>query len=124
MSSDPLPNEDPRRKRALILGGALLGAIVLYNADWWSSDSPVVITMDNEDRAEARDEIRAAVHDARASIRESIADARGDTDADGETVSRDDEETVEDTPVDMPGIRVENTGNDGVRITVGTDAID
>lgn len=123
MSGDPHPEEDPRPRRALFLGGALLAAIVLYNMDLFDSDPPVVISMDHDERDELRDDIRHAVRDARDDIRQSIRDARDGSREAVERAQQDGDEaaTPEEDEEASAGVSIEPQENGGVRITVGTD---
>ena len=90
MTSERSPEPDPRRKRAFLLGGALVIAAIAWNA---SDDDDVHITIadDSDNMHEARDAIRS-------SIREEIrAGFRGDEDEDATEDATGDEEADADT---------------------------
>ncbi|NNC73331.1 MAG: hypothetical protein HKN78_10720 [Sphingomonadaceae bacterium] len=58
------PHEaDPRRKRAFLVGGVLLAAIVLWNADeiWDDDDHSVEITIGDEESDEIRNAVRERI---------------------------------------------------------------
>lgn len=112
------PNDqpDPRRKRAFLLGGALLAGIVVWNGPWWDDDDDrVVITTDAESgeeiRARVREEIREGIREATRGERATIEDA---TDPSGEASA--------ETPEDDPVLRIE--GEDGRGVTISVDPAD
>ncbi|MGP1353362.1 MAG: hypothetical protein ACTS1Z_08565 [Parasphingopyxis sp.] len=103
MTSDRTPEPDPRRKRALYIGGAIALAAVAWNFDGWRDD-PVEVTVigDSEDIREARDAIREAVRDE---IRDEVRGGfRGDRDGDAAAEDADNAEIAdaseEETTVD------------------------
>lgn len=88
MTSDRTPEPDPRRKRALYIGGAIALAAIVWNFDGWRDD-PVEVTVigDREDIREARDAIREAVRDE---IRDEVRGGfRGDRERDGDAAVED-----------------------------------
>ena len=120
MSDNREPEPDPRPRRALLLGGALLAAIVVWNWDWWDGghDEPVVISFDGGDEdAEAiregvRQQVREAVGEARSDAREAIEEAREESRA-----AREEAEQAGD----RGAVRVERQEGGGVTISVGGD---
>ncbi|MEO1167533.1 MAG: hypothetical protein AAFW97_02355 [Pseudomonadota bacterium] len=98
MTSEPTPEPDPRRKRALYIGGAILLAAIVWNFEGWRDD-PVQVTVvgDREDIREARDAIREAIReevgdDIRAGFRGDRDEAAAESEGDAET-AEDAEET-------------------------------
>lgn len=140
MTSERTPEPDPRKKRALVIGGIIAVAAIGWNIEEWSgNDSPVVISIDG-DRAnvhEARDVIRSAIRgETRDVIRgdeESGDEETGNDEADGEATDEavDDETVVEDADTgerrlvetdsddNQRSFRIE--GDDGRGVTISVD---
>lgn len=144
MTSQPPPEPgspvpDPRKKRALFIGGAIALAAIAWNADdWVGNDGPVHITVDRDDSEEAkaaRDEVRNAV---RETIRDEVRGAIRGEDSDNapsETAMDDSAEGVERVGQDVASgegrlvetesgenrrsFRIE--GDDGQGITISID---
>ncbi|MBC7987119.1 MAG: hypothetical protein H7X93_10715 [Sphingomonadaceae bacterium] len=112
------PEPDPRRKRAFILGGALLGAIVLWQGPWWGDDDDhAVITTDD---AESGEEIRARVRDE---IREELREAGIDADEAIDEAVDEAAETANEAVVDARGVRIERD-EDGGGVTINVNPAD
>lgn len=60
---------DPRSRRALLLGGALLALIAAWNIDWWDGDEHEGMRIEAGQSEDIGDTIRREV-------RENIAEAR------------------------------------------------
>ena len=91
MTSESSPEPDPRRKRALYIGGAIALAAIVWNFDGFDDRDPVQITIEDSDIRDARDTIRRE-------IRESVrAGVRGERDRDSEddADATDEEEAAE-----------------------------
>lgn len=91
MTSESSPEPDPRRKRALYIGGAIALAAIVWNYDGFDDRDPVQITIEDSDIRDARDTIRRE-------IRESVrAGVRGERDRDSEddADATDEEEAAE-----------------------------
>lgn len=90
MTSNSSPEPDPRRKRALYIGGAIALAAIAWNYDGFDDNDPVQITIEDSERREARDLIRRE-------IRESVrAGIRGERDDDSEDETATEDETTGD----------------------------
>lgn len=113
---DPILEPDPRRKRAFILGGALLGAIVLWQGPWWGDDDDHVVITTEE--SESGQEIRARV---REEIREGLREAGIEEEVTDETVNEAVAAGNEAEPDDRT-IRIE--GDDGSGVTISVNPID
>ncbi len=89
MTSDSSPEPDPRRKRALYIGGAIALAAVAWNYEGFDDHDPVEITIEDSDIRDARDTIRRE-------IREGVrAGIRGDRDRDEDDAAEGEEEAVD-----------------------------
>lgn len=145
MTSEPSPEPDPRKKRALIIAGAIAVGAILWNVeDWSDNDPPVVITVDRDEaegdpeairsaiRDEIREEIRAGIHgDAEPDEEESAANEPSEeTDQDvaaSQDVS-DESGTGERRLVEMESgenqrsFRIEGSDGRGVTISVDGDS--
>lgn len=132
MTSEPSP--DPRRKRALMIGGAIAVAAIIWNADgiWGDDDGHVTISVDGrEELREARDTIREEVREhVRASLRddedeEAAADEDDGADAEdgGDTVATSGDGRVVETESgpNQRSFRIEGDDGRGVTISVDTD---
>ena len=106
MTSDSSPEPDPRRKRALYIGGAIALAAIVWNYDGFDDRDPVQITIEDSDIRDARDTIRREIRESvRAGVRgERDRDSEDDADAadeeeaaEGEADAATDAETSEDT---------------------------
>lgn|GEM_PF-4323250 len=83
MTSERIPEPDPRKKRALVIGGIIAVAAIGWNIEeWGDNDPPVIISIDG-DRDEARDVVRSALRD------EIRASFRGDEESDDEEAAGD-----------------------------------
>lgn len=142
MTSDRTPEPDPRRKRALYIGGAIVLAAVVWNIEDWNDD-PVEVTVmgDREDIHEARDAIREAIRDeVRAGFRddgepaEAATDETADTTAEAaEATAPESEEIVGETADgerrivetasgdNQRSFRIEGDDGSGVTISIDTD---
>ena len=106
MTSESSPEPDPRRKRALYIGGAIALAAIVWNFDGFDDRDPVQITIEDSDIRDARDTIRREIRESvRAGVRgERDRDREDDADAadeeaaaEGEADEATDAETSEDT---------------------------
>ncbi|MGP1284040.1 MAG: hypothetical protein ACTS1X_13790 [Parasphingopyxis sp.] len=138
MTSDRTPEPDPRRKRALYIGGAIVLAAIVWNIEDWNDD-PVEVTVmgDREDIHEARDAIREAIRDeVRAGFRDDgePAEAATDETADaGEAGTPESEEKAGETADgerrivetasgdNQRSFRIEGDDGSGVTISIDTD---
>ena len=76
VTSESSPDPDPRRKRALYIGGAIALAAVAWNYEGFDDHDPVQITIEDSDIRDARDTIQREIRDG---VRAGI---RGDRDRD------------------------------------------
>ena len=95
VTSDSSPDPDPRRKRALYIGGAIALAAIVWNFDGFDDRDPVQITIEDSDIRDARDTIRREIRDSvRAGVRgDRDRDREGDDAAEGEEEAVDGEAT-------------------------------
>lgn len=141
MTSESTPEPDPRRKRALVIGGIIAVAAIGWNIEGWGDNDDVHISVSGDDRAthEVRDAIRSE-------IREEIRSGfRGNREADEdeaapETAEESDEESDESTDEtntdaadgerrlvetesseNQRSFRIEGDDGRGVTISVDTD---
>ncbi|MEM8696895.1 MAG: hypothetical protein AAGE05_12820 [Pseudomonadota bacterium] len=146
MTSDSSPEPDPRRKRALFIGGAIALAAIAWNLDGWNDD-PVQVTVvgDEDDIREARDAIRDAVREeVRAGFRgdgeeAAVKDETAEETAEGQEAAAADSEAgdTETASVEASGgerrvvetasgenqrsFRIEGDDGRGVTISIDTD---
>lgn len=102
MTSDSSPEPDPRRKRALYIGGAIALAAIVWNYEGFDDRDPVQITIEDSDIRDARDTIRREIRDSvRAGVRgERDQDREDDEATDGEEESADGDATEAGTAED------------------------
>ncbi|MFN2258739.1 MAG: hypothetical protein ABR601_02740, partial [Parasphingopyxis sp.] len=116
MASNDDSDLQTRRKRALLVAGAIGVAAIAWNADdWWSDD---VVHVETGDREEARE----AIEEAREEIREAVRDARGEARA--ATAATDSEAPSDELPriTEEGGVlRVETPDGRTVTISSGEE---
>ncbi|QLC22148.1 hypothetical protein HFP51_08135 [Parasphingopyxis sp. CP4] len=102
MTSESSPEPDPRRKRALYIGGAIALAAIVWNFDGFDDRDPVQITIEDSDIRDARDTIRREIRESvRAGVRgERDQDREDDEATDGEEESADGDATEAGTAGD------------------------
>ena len=104
MTSESSPEPDPRRKRALYIGGAIALAAIVWNFDGFDDRDPVQITIEDSDIRDARDTIRREIRDSvRAGVRgdrDRDRDREDDADATDEEAAAEDEATDAETSED------------------------
>ncbi|RED17625.1 hypothetical protein [Parasphingopyxis lamellibrachiae] len=144
MTSEPSPEPDPRRKRALVIGGIIAVAAIGWNIeDWTDNEPPVIISVDGdgENVRDARDAVRSAIRDEiRAGIRgddapaedaaaeeadkdagDDVANQAGGDENTGEEVTAGERRLVEtETGPNQRSFRIE--GDDGRGVTISVDA--
>lgn len=143
MTSERTPEPDPRKKRALVIGGIIAVAAIGWNIEEWSdNDPPVIISIDG-DRDEARDVVRSVLREGFGNDEETgqedadddAGDETTDEAADEENAdqSADDEAAAEDTGTgerrlvetdsgdNQRSFRIEGDDGRGVTISVDTD---
>lgn len=137
MTSEPSSEPDPRRKRALVIGGIIAVAAIGWNMeDWMDNEPPVVISVDGERENihEARDAVRSAIRDEiRAGIRgddspseeaeKEASDEGADQAGDAESAEEEagERRLVEtETGPNQRSFRIE--GDDGRGVTISVDA--
>lgn len=120
------PHLQTRRKRALLVAGAIGVAAIAWNADdWWGwGDNDVRIEVSDREEArevarQVRDEVRESVREARDEARSARASARASAGADGETDAARDElpRITEEGGV----LRVESPDGRSVTISIDDD---
>ena len=106
MTSESSPEPDPRRKRALYIGGAIALAAIVWNFDGFDDRDPVQITIEDSDIRDARDTIRREIRDSvRAGVRgERDRDREDDADATDEEEAAEDEATDAETSEDADAV--------------------
>lgn len=137
MTSDPSPEPDPRKKRALMIGGAIVVAAIAWNSDGWlGGDDHVSVTVVGDDdasdaiRGEVRDTVRAAIRGDYSADEESADEpadsalaAKGEEEAAPETVSvaeTGERRLVEtESGANQRSFRIE--GDDGRGVTISVD---
>ncbi|MCA1748078.1 MAG: hypothetical protein LC634_00560 [Sphingomonadales bacterium] len=116
MASNDDSDLQTRRKRALLVAGAIGIAAIAWNADdWWSDD---IVHVETGDREEARE----AIEEAREEIREAVRDARGEARA--ATAATDSEAPSDELPriTEEGGVlRVETPDGRTVTISSGEE---
>ena len=137
MTSEHSSEPDPRKKRALIIGGVIAVAAILWNVEGWTgNDSPVIISVDGdrENIHDARDAVRSVLRDEiRSSIRGDEDQADEDaTEADNSEAAAQDETATEESGTgerrlvetesgeNQRTFRIE--GDDGRGVTISVDA--
>jgi hypothetical protein len=136
VTSQSNPEPDPRKKRALVIGGIIVLAAIGWNADGWGDDNDVRISVssDGEDIHEARDAIHNGIREEiRASFRGDDETSDEDTDEDEADAEDTDQATtgeagagerqVVETESDenQRSFRIEGDDGRGVTISVDTD---
>jgi hypothetical protein len=138
VTSQSNPEPDPRKKRALVIGGIIVLAAIGWNADGWGDDNDVRISVssDGEDIHEARDAIHNGIREEiRASFRGDDETSDEDTDEDEADADAEDtdqattgeagagERQVVETESDenQRSFRIEGDDGRGVTISVDTD---
>lgn len=139
MTSEPSPEPDPRKKRALVIGGIIAVAAIGWNIeDWTDNEPPVIISVDGdaENIHDARDAVRSAIRDEiRAGIRgddapaeeadktagDDVADQAGEEESAEEVATAGERRLVEtETGPNQRSFRIE--GDDGRGVTISVDA--